>query len=227
MERPFHRRPGAHARRGARPHQIDRRATAEIMPTPVRRQRLLMRAPAEFGRLAALADEAVDRPGVDELARLLGERSPSAYRARRYGSPSRPALCANAAHPARVRRHRRIRHRYRAAIFSSACLTKCETRPGLAPCVSTAVGPLAPRGQRQRAFPQRVVGPLRWRQRRVGVTAGPGLDAGVEIQRAKFLAQRDQRHRRDIDRQVQQEIAAAAAAASAPRDNSRGSAAGR
>lgn len=31
-----------------------------------------MGSPAKFGRLRALADEAVDRPGVDELAALLG-----------------------------------------------------------------------------------------------------------------------------------------------------------
>jgi hypothetical protein len=31
----------------------------------------LMRAPAELGRLHAFGDEAVDRPGVDELARLF------------------------------------------------------------------------------------------------------------------------------------------------------------
>src|SRR6202035_480023 len=33
---------------------------------------LLMRAPAKFGGLSALADEAVDRPGIDELIRRLG-----------------------------------------------------------------------------------------------------------------------------------------------------------
>ncbi len=33
-----------------------------------------MAAPAEFGRLIAFAHEAIDRPGVDEFARLLGHR---------------------------------------------------------------------------------------------------------------------------------------------------------
>ena len=32
-----------------------------------------MRAPSELGRLAAFADEAVDRPGIDELARASAD----------------------------------------------------------------------------------------------------------------------------------------------------------
>src|SRR3546814_6536310 len=71
VERPFGRRPGAHPGRGARPFEIDRGAAAEVVPAPVRGQLLLVAAPAELSRLAALADEAVDRPGVDELADLL------------------------------------------------------------------------------------------------------------------------------------------------------------
>jgi homospermidine synthase len=40
----------------------------------------------------------------------------------------------------------------------------------------------------------------RRRKRRICVTARPGLDAGVEVERASLAAERDQRHRRDIDR---------------------------
>ena len=95
-------------------------------------------------------------------------------------------------------------------MLSSACLTKCETSPGLAPCVSTAVGAcLARVAQRQRLLAQRVVGAPRRREGRVGVAARPGLDAGVEVERALLPAELDQRDRRDVDRQVEQEVAAA------------------
>ena len=67
----FERRPAAHPRPGPRSQQIDRRLAAEIMALPVAREMPLMRAPAEFGGLRALAEKPVDRPGVDELARRL------------------------------------------------------------------------------------------------------------------------------------------------------------
>ena len=62
--------------------------------------------------------------------------------------------------------------------------------------------------QRERLFAQRVVRTLRRRQGRVGVAAGPRLDAGVEIERALLVAELDQRDARHVDRQVEQEIAA-------------------
>ena len=71
VERAGLRRPGAHARARARLQHVDRALRAEIVALAARRQRLLVRAPAELGRLTALADEAVDRPRVDELARTL------------------------------------------------------------------------------------------------------------------------------------------------------------
>jgi hypothetical protein len=131
------RRPGAHARRGARLRQVDRGAAAEVMALAVAREILLVRAPAQLGRLATLADEAVDRPGVDELVGLLGHRRP-ACRARRCARPSRRA--ARELRPLLAARGRRRATPVSAARFSSACLTKCETRPGFAPCVTMAVG---------------------------------------------------------------------------------------
>ena len=168
-----------------------------------------MRAPAELGRLAALADEAVDRPGVDELARLLRRRRPTwVSRSAMWidldaevaaPAPPSPPRVAGAAVSTPVSR----------AMSSSACLTKCETRPGIGAMRQHRGRAAAEPAQRQRALAQRVVGALRRRQRRIGIAAGPGLDAGVEIERAALLAQRDQRHRRHVDRQVQQEIAGA------------------
>jgi hypothetical protein len=62
--------------------------------------------------------------------------------------------------------------------------------------------------QCQRLLAQRVVRALRRRYGRVGVPAGPRLDAGVEIQRVLVPAELDQRDARHVDRQVEQEIAA-------------------
>ena len=63
--------------------------------------------------------------------------------------------------------------------------------------------------QGERFLAQRVVGAPGRRDRRVGVTAGPRLDARIEIQRALLVRELDQRDARNVDRQVQQEIAAA------------------
>ena len=65
------------------------------------------------------------------------------------------------------------------------------------------------RAQGERAVPQRIVGALRRREVGIRVPAGPRLDAGVEIERALFLAELDQRHRRDVDREVEEEVAGA------------------
>ena len=96
------------------------------------------------------------------------------------------------------------------ATLSSACFTKCDTRPGFAPCVSTAVGARAfSRAQRQRLLAQRVVGALGVRNGGVGVAARPRLDAGVEVHRALRPAELDQRDRRHVHRHVEHEVAAA------------------
>ena len=41
------------------------------MPSPIRREMLLVRPPAELGRLRPFTHEAVHRPGVDELVEFL------------------------------------------------------------------------------------------------------------------------------------------------------------
>src|SRR5882724_8701248 len=71
MEMACARRPGAHTCRRTRLHEIDRRHAAEVMPLAVAREVLFVGAPAHLAGLTALADESVDRPGVDELARYL------------------------------------------------------------------------------------------------------------------------------------------------------------
>src|SRR5215831_4050203 len=61
--------------------------------------------------------------------------------------------------------------------------------------------------KRQCAFTQRVIGTRRWRQAGIGIAAGPRLDARIQIERASFLAQFDQRNARDVDRDVEEKIA--------------------
>src|SRR3984957_18464629 len=72
------RAPRTYARIGASLEQIDRRATACLVGAAVLRHPFFMGAPAEFGRLHTLGNEAFHRPGVDEyvdrlrLLRALG-----------------------------------------------------------------------------------------------------------------------------------------------------------
>ncbi len=65
-----------------------------------------------------------------------------------------------------------------------------------------------PLAQCQRLLAQGVVRAPRGRYPRVGVPAGPRLDAGVEIHRALLPAELDQRDRRHVDRDIEQEVAA-------------------
>ena len=162
VERPLDRRPGAHARDQAR-------AGSGRSPRRSRTRGARRRGGSAFSCVPQPSsagwqpsrDEAVDRPGVDELADLLGLLGDlgvalgdvdhlDAEVARQLAPSPRGSVGL-----ARVRPVSRAR-------LSSACLTKCETRPGLAPWAITAVGP--PRYLRrelQHVLAQRVVGAQR------------------------------------------------------------------
>ena len=134
----FERRPAPDARRRARAIEKDRGAAAEFVAAAIGRKMPLMRAPAELGRLHAFGDEAVDRPGVDEFARLFRDARDCVSRSAMWMTLT-PSSAASAAHSRRP---------FGAAVMpassarsSSATLMKCDTRPGLAPWVTTAVGP--------------------------------------------------------------------------------------
>ena len=120
--------------------QIDRAARPDRMLAPVGRQALLMRAPAELGRLQAFADEAGHAPGVDELARPLG---PAGDLGVVLGDVDHlGAGPLRQARPALPRRRRVGLEPGAPAISSSATLTKWLIRPGLAPWVMSALGDL-------------------------------------------------------------------------------------
>ena len=133
------RRPRAHARVGAGLVEVDRRAAALFMEARVGGRPFLMRAPAEFRRLHALGQKALDRPGVDEdIARLR------MFGALRVALGDMHALDAEALreppHSSRVFGSAAFSPRS-AARLTSACLTNQETMPGLAPQQETAVDP--------------------------------------------------------------------------------------
>ena len=167
-----------------------------------------MRAPAELGRLAAFADEAVDRPGVDELAEAL-----------RHLRDLRVALGdVDHLHLQLVRQRRPLLARARIAGVDAGVGREIQQR--LLDEVRHQAGIRAVRqhrrrtvlvrlAQRERFLAQRVIRAPGRRDRRIGVTAGPRLDARVEVQRALLVRELDQRDARDVDRQVQQEVAAA------------------
>ncbi len=168
----------------------------------------LMRAPTKLRRLRALADKAVDRPGVDELAGFLrnhrdlgvalgdmdrldaepaGERGP--FAARRRDAPVEPGVGA------KVNERLLDEMRYEAGI---GAVRHDRGRPR----------PMAP-ADGEDALAQRVIRARRRRQLGIGITTRPRLDAGIQIEGFALLAQLDQRGARHIDRHVQEKIAAA------------------
>jgi hypothetical protein len=179
---------------------------AEIVALTAWRQLLLVRAPAELGRLAAFADEAIDRPGVDELAHAL-----------RHVCDLRVALGdVDHLHLQLVRECRPLLTRARIAGVDAD--VRCEIQQRLLDEVRHQTGIRAVRqhgsrtvlvrlAQGERFLAQRVIGTPGRRDRLVGVATGPRLDAGVEIQRALLVREFDQRDARNIHRQVQQEVA--------------------
>ena len=183
------------------------------MTPAIRREMPFMGAPAELRRLRALADKAVDRPGVDELARLLrrhrhlgialgdvdgldaealGETRPLAAAAGNAGAESRVAGEVEAGE---------VEERLLDEMRDETRIGAVRQDRGRALRKAAAQG--------ERALAQRIVRPRRRRQLRVGVPARPRLDAGIEIERTLLLAELDQRHARHVDRDVEQKIAGA------------------
>jgi hypothetical protein len=152
-----------------------------------------MGAPAELGGLRALADKPVDRPGVDEFPRLLGDR-----RDLRVALGDMDGLDAEPLGefgPAGALLGRLRCRVSRARDIDERLLDKVGDQPGIGAVgddrgrATRAAGSL-----RERALAQRVVGARRRRQTGVGIAARPRLDAGVEIERAPLPAIFDQRH---------------------------------
>ena len=203
------RRPGAHARAGARALQVDRGVAAEVVACAVRRQRLLVRAPAELGRLQAFGDEALDRPGVDELAARLRVAG-----ALGVALGDVDALDAEALHQPRP-----VLARLRLGDVELEVGREVEQRLLDHPRHHAGIGAAAAdRGDAARtaaahvehALAQRIVRALRDRSVRVGIEAGPRLAHRVDVEGVDVLAEVHQVGRGGVDREVDDHAAAAA-----------------
>ena len=185
VERALQRRPGPHAGGGAGARQIDRRAAAEIVtprhrpgsavscvpqpssagwqpsPTKPSIDQVLTNSP---GCLGDVGDLRVALGDVDDLdAEVAAPGSPSS--ARSVGAAvSTPGVAGDV----QQRLLDEMRDQARDWRHASAPRSARSGRP-----------------QRQRGFPQRVVGALRGVSDEIGIAAGPGLDAGIEIERAE------------------------------------------
>src|SRR5262249_40535575 len=194
-------RPRTYACAGARPLEVDRRVATERMPLAAGRHGLLVRTPAELGRLHAFRQKALDRPRVDELAARLGIAG-----ALGVALGDVDALDADALHQA-------------APLLAAARLDEVELElagdvderlldhPGHHAGIGAAAadGGDAARAappQLQQPLAQRVVRALRDRAVAVGVEARPGLHHGVDVEGIEVLGERHQLDRRSVDREI-------------------------
>src|SRR4030095_5690995 len=199
--------PGAHARRAARLRELDRALAPEVVLAAVAREVVLVRAPSELRGLAALTHQSVHGPGVNELPRHLRPARDLRVAlgdvddldAERRGEV-RPVLTA-----LRLARlvagvlgyvEQRLLHevRYEARVRAVRDDSGRPVAPALA--------------QLEHLLAERVIRAPARGDVRVGVAARPWLDAGVQVERAFFVAQLDEGNARHVDRQVQHEIAA-------------------
>ena len=145
--------PGADPGVDAHPRQADLVLRPFGVLVGQRRQLLLVRAPAHFRRGGAFLAEALDAPGVDELVHLLGPvgdlrvalAAMDHLHAQLHGQAVEGLVVGQLADLVGLGADDlACRPAAAAAMSSRPCLVKCEIRPGLAPCSSTAVGPGRP-----------------------------------------------------------------------------------
>ena len=184
------RAPGAHARVGAGLQQIDRRVAAGVVRAGVLRHPLLMRAPAELGRLQAFRDEALDRPGVDEDVHAASRIVARCVSRSAMWMPLTPTRCISRAQSSRLLGSSDVEPRS-PATFEQRLLDEPRDHAGIG----------AAAGDRRRAA-RRARGARRassragrsWCARAgplllVEIEAGPRLDDGVDVERAELAAE--------------------------------------
>ena len=205
--RPRRRAPGAHARVGARLQHIDRGLRAVLVGAGVLRHPFFVGAPAELGRLHALGDEALDRPGIDELAHGLGGLGALGVA---LGDMNALDACIH---------HQPGPFLLRFGLFEGQAEIGGQVQQGLLhePGHHARIGPAAGhRGRPARLLAPRleqllaqiIVGAAFGAFLRVEIEAGPGLHDRVDIERADLAAQLHHRDRGDIDREIHAEAAA-------------------
>ena len=205
---PVQRRPAAHAGRDARLRQIDRRAAAEIVAA-CRRAGNCARAMPQPS--SAGCEPSETKPSTDQvLTNSLGSFGMVETCVSRSAMwmTLTPSRCASSAHSPRLAGHRRLQAGVCGDV-EQRLLHQVRHQPRIG-AVRQHRGRRAriAGAQPQRFLAHRVVGALGGRDGRVGVAAGPGLDAGIEVHRALFPAVADQGDARDVDRDIQQEVAA-------------------
>ncbi len=206
MEGAGERGPGADTGAGTGALEVDGRAAAALVVAAAGRELTLVRAPAELGRLAALGDEAVDRPGVDELARALGRGAGLGVA---LGDVDRlHAEVAEQAGPAFAGGGLLVRQAGVAGDGEGRLLRELGDDAGVGTLGADGGGAGAElAAQRQHALAKGVVRALGRGEVAVEVEAAPGLDDGVEVEDAALVAQACHRGAGDVDREVEEEIA--------------------
>ena len=203
------RRPGAYARVGAGLVDIDRRAAAGLVEAGGRRRPLLVRAPAEFGRLHALGQESFDRPGVDEHVARLGALGALGVALGDMHAPDAEGFSQPAPFLARLRLGDRL------AEIGGEVDQRLLDEPGHHAGIGAAAGDC---GRPARALAsllehrlaQRVIGARLVAEVLRVIEARPGLDDGVDVERADLAAEAHDVERGRVDRQVDAEALARA-----------------
>jgi hypothetical protein len=195
--------PAAHARRGARTLQIDRRGIGCRVPRAVVREVSFVRTPTEFGRLQALVHEGLARPGIDELARRFAPGADLRIALGNVDDAHVELLCEYS--PVFTRRGRSDRPAGIGSEVEQRLLDEVRDEPRVRAMSDHGSGGVGP-AQCQRSLAQGIVAPVGSAQPRRQEAAGPGLDAGVEIEHAARLAPSDQGEAGYVDRQVQQDV---------------------
>ena len=217
------RRPRAHTGTGARPIQVDRASRTGLVPAAIDRKMLLVRAPPQFRGLRAFADKPIDRPGIHEFVGLL----------RHVGNLRVAFGDMDDLDAQRLRKRRPAGAVLRNGGLHARVLG--DVQECLFDQVRNQTGIGAMRENRRRRIlvalaqlqgiqTHGVIAARFDRHVRIRIAAGPRLDAGIEIQRAAFTRQLNERRARNIHRQIQQKITRVEAQAPEPGGSSRASA---
>ena len=159
----FERGPAAHPGRGAGPQQIDRRARSRNRggAPSAGKCRSCVPQPSSAGWEPSLTKPSIDQVLTNSPG-SLGRSRDLRVALGDVDDLDAEAVCASARPAGAVGGQGRSTRPVSRAMSSSACLTKCDTRPGLAPWVMTAVGPCIAAG---RAAPARSRAARSWSAR--------------------------------------------------------------
>ena len=205
------RAPRPHAGVGPGLQQIGAGPGADRLQAAVVGQPFLVGAPAEFRRLHAFGEEALDTPRVDEGIHRLGMSRPLGVA---LGDVN-PLHAQVAHHPGPARLIAGSRRGRRAAQVAGEIHERLLDEPRH----HAGIGPAAGHGRRAPRMPgllladrgpQSVVGAGLRPGAAIEIEARPGLDHGVDIERSEFAAEPHDVERRGIDREVHAEALAAA-----------------